>query len=263
VQAFSVAGNTVAFSKTFNVTSDAAPEMPVTGVEITDPDPVSWNTKTVSLAWDASSDAQGYRVLARNNQLQTSWVVLFEGAVSQFDRPHVKVTLPDSFDTFPSDDAFSALGFGTQVELAVQAFNGKNDGAFPSKEDFVTLSDSNCPRISVASALGSTDNTLGTEPIRAKYLMTSEGGEPLADLPLPVFTFSVGAGAVGTTLLDRKTMQIRRLRADQFEISFAVPVAASGAADSVEVNVLKVTDTSGNAPDGSLLCPSKVTFISN
>jgi hypothetical protein len=181
--------------------------------------------------------------------------------VSQFIRPQVKVTLPDAFDTFPSDDAFSAVGFGTQVQFAVQAFNGKNDGEFPSEADFAVLSDDHCARISVISQ-GSSDNTLGTEPIRAKYLMTSEGGEPLADEPTPLFTFTAGPLTTDTTLLDRKTMQIRRLRPDQFEVSFAVPVAASGTGDTVEVNVTNVTDTSGNPPDGTLLCPKKVTFTS-
>jgi hypothetical protein len=262
VQAFSVAGNVVTFSKTFNVQSDAAPEGTVSGLEIVDAEPLAWNAKIYSLAWDATPGAQSYRVMARNNQLQTSWVVLFEGPVSQFDRPHVKVTLPDSFDTFPSDDAFSAVGFSTEVQFAVQAFNGKNDGEFPPEEDFATLSDSHCPRISVTSQ-GSTDNTLGTASIRAKYLLASEGGEPLADSPTPVFTFTPGVGALDTTVIDKSTIEIRRLRADQFEVSFDVPKGNSGTGDTVEVNVTKVSDTSGNAPDGSLLCPSKLTFTSN
>jgi hypothetical protein len=58
-------------------------------------------------------------------------------------------------------------------------------------------------------------------------------------------------------------MQLRRLRADQFEVSFAVLPGESGAGDSVTVDVTGVTDTSGNAPDGTLECPETVTFVSN
>ncbi|HWA78005.1 MAG TPA: carboxypeptidase-like regulatory domain-containing protein [Polyangiaceae bacterium] len=261
VQALSTAGVAVAFNRTFSVTSGDAPA-DATAVEIMDPDPIAWNAKSFTLAFDAVTGADGYRILARNNQRQTSWLVLFEGVVSQFDRPQVRVTLPDGFDTFPSEDAFSAVGFGTSVDFAVQAFSGKNDGPFPDATQFATLSDTHCPRLNVVSQ-GSSDNTLGTEEIRAKYLLTSEGGEPLADGPVPKFTFAAGAGAADTVVLVAKTMQVRRLRADQFEVSFAVPAGVSGALDTVTADLSKVKDTSGNVPDGTPLCPKTLTFTSN
>jgi hypothetical protein len=261
VQALSAAGVAVAFNRTFIVASSDAPA-DATAVEIMDPDPIAWNAKSFTLAFDAVAGADGYRILARNDQRQTSWLVLFEGVVSQFDRPQVRVTLPDAFDTFPSEDAFSAVGFGTSVDFAVQAFSGKNDGPFPDATQFATLSDAHCPRLNVVSQ-SSSDNTLGTAEIRAKYLLSSEGGEPLADSPAPKFTFTAGASAVDTVVLVAKTMEIRRLRADQFEVSFAVPAGVSGALDTVSADVSKVRDTSGNVPDGTLLCPKTVTFTSN
>lgn len=264
VQAISLSGTSVTFNRTFSVASDEAPLDAVTGAELVDPAPVAWNAKSFNLAFDLpATPPQGYRVFARNNQLQTQWAVVFEGLVSRFGRPQVRVTLPDAFDTFPSDDAFSAVGFGTIVEFAIQPFNGKNDGAFPDDPDnFASLADTACPRISVASS-NTTDNIFGTDPIRAKYLLSSAGGEPIADDPAPVFTFATGPSSTDTTLLRRASMQLRRVRADQFEVSFAVPVGESGAGDAVTVDVSGVTDTSGNAPDGTLDCPDTVTFVSN
>lgn len=262
VQAVSSAGSSVSYTKAFSVTSGEAPTDAVTGTTIVDAEPLAWNAKSFSVGWDGIPGVDSYRVLARNSQVQQSWVVLFEGPVSQFESPRVRVTLPDVFDTFPSEDAFSATGFATSVDFAVQAFNGKNDGPFQAPADMATLSDTHCPRITVTSQ-GSTDNTAGTEPIRAKYLLTSEGGEPIADAPAPVFVFAVGLGALDTTLLDGKKPSLRRVRADQFEVSFAVPKGSSGAADEVTVDLSKVTDTSGNAPDGSLLCPVVAKLISN
>jgi hypothetical protein len=260
VVALSAAGTTVTFNKAFLVMSPDAPVDAVTNPEIVDAEPLDWKAKAFTVAFDAVADTEGYRVFARNSTNQSSWVMVFEGRVSQFGRPQVAVTLPDSFDTFPSEDVFSATGFGTTVDFAVQPFNGKNDGPMP--DEFATLEDSHCPMLVIAPP-ATTDNTAGTAELKVKYLLASADGEPLADAPAPIFAFATTTSSTDTLTINPRSMEIRRLKAGQFEVSFVVPAGTSGVGDSVTVDLRKVTDTSGNVPDGSLTCPKTFTILSS
>jgi hypothetical protein len=264
VQTQSAAGGAVAFSRSFFVTSADAPPDAVTGISLVDPDPLAWNAKSFTLAWDAAADADGnpidtYRVLARNDARRSTWVILFEGAVSRFGRPQLLVTLPDGFDTFPSEDVFSAVGFGTTVEFAVQPYSGRNDG--PISEEFATLEDKHCPYLSVIPPL-TTDNTLGTTDLTVKVVITSPNGEPLSDASTAKFTFADGASSTDPFVITG-TPEVRRVRADEFEYSFTVPKGKSGFADTMTVDLSKMKDTSNNSPDGTLTCPKTASFTLN
>lgn len=264
VQSQSASGGAVAFTKSFFVSSADAPPDAVTGLELVDADPVAWNAKSFTLSWDAARDADdnpvdNYRVLARNDARQTTWVVLFEGAVSRFERPQLLVTLPDSFDTFPSEDVFSAVGFGTSVEFAVQPYSGRNDG--PISEERATLVDEHCPSLNVTPP-ATTDNSLGTDELKVKVLISTTDGEPLADSATAKFTFAEGASSLDPFVISG-TPEVRRVRAGQFEYTFKVPKEKSGVADTMTVDLSKMTDTSGNAPDGSAGCPKTLSFTLN
>ncbi|HET9956833.1 MAG TPA: carboxypeptidase regulatory-like domain-containing protein [Polyangiaceae bacterium] len=255
VQTQSTAGVPVALSRSFLVTSAEAPPDAVTGLEIVDADPVPWSTRRFTLAWDAASDVDGnpidtYRVLARNDARQTTWTILFEGAVSRFSRPQLQVNLPESFDSFPNEDVFSAVGFGTTVEFAVQAYSGRNDG--PISEEPATFQDTHCPSLTVTPPV-TTDNSLGTEELVVKFLISSNDNEPLSDDSEPKFTFADGTLSTDPFVISGAP-RVRRVRAGQLEYSFAIPKGKTGAGDTLTLDLSKVTDTSGNGPDGSAGC---------
>lgn len=260
VVAQSLAGTSVTYNKAFSVTSPDAPTDPVTNVEIVDAEPLDWKARAFVVAFDAVAGAEGYRIFARNGTDQTSWVMVFENRVSQFGRPQVSVTLPDSFDTFPSDDVFSATGFGTKVEFAVQPYSGKNDGPMP--EQLASIQDTNCPNLLVTPPTN-TNNSEGTAAMTVKYLLASVDGEPLADEPAPRFTFATSGSSTDAAIINNRTMAIRRLRAGQFEVTFTVPAGVSGVGDTVSIDLRGVTDTTLNAPDGTLRCPNTQTILSS
>ena len=146
------------------------------------------------------------------------------------------------------------------MEFAVQPFSGKNDGPMP--DDLATLTDSRCAALVVVQPI-TTDNSLGTTELRVKYLLGTADGEPLADESLPAFAFASTATSTDMLTINPKSMEIRRVKASQFEVSFAVPAGTSGFGDSVTIDVRKVTDTSGNAPDNSITCPRTLTIPSS
>jgi len=243
VTAHSANGSSVTFSRAFVVQSADAPEDAVDSLELVDEEPFPWTQRAFRLTWQAQG-AESYRVLARNNANQSTWVTLFQGRASAFTTQRATVTLPDAFNTFPGEGVFSATGFGTEVEFAVQPFNGKNDGPFP--DEVLTIKDSVCPKLQVAQTGTATNQTEAA--IKFQFVVSSTDNEPLSEDSVAKFSFKDGAGTDAFVLKAAPKSQ-RWINRSSIEYTFEVPALKSATGDSVSINLLGVTDTSGNAPN--------------
>jgi hypothetical protein len=256
VNALSASGNLVAYSHVFVVTSADAPAHPVSGIRIVNLEPVAWDERNFTIQFDRVDDAQAYRIYARNSDRQTAWVKLFEGPVSAFQSPQVNVQLPDVFNTFPdSPNTFSAVGFKTTVDFAVQPYNGRNDGPFG--DEVATFEDVYCPSLQVQH-YGPVNNSGGTDPLDVIFVISSTDGEPLGDDIAPKFKFTVDSD-VGGYLISTSAMKVRRVLPNAFAVLFKLPAGEDATGTQVSVDLRGVTDTSGNKPDGSADCPSTWT----
>ncbi len=260
VQSQSVSGTAVSFSRSFGVESLPAPAAGVGDILVLNPAPLAWNQTTFTIGFSAVEDATAYRVLARNDLYQTTWVTVLDSVRTRFSSPQVSVELPDVFNTFPGSGKFSAVGFGTTVEFAVQPYNGRNDGPFP--DEVATLTDEVCPTVTVVQD-GSSDNTLAAVRGTFKLLVSTPNGEPLADDAIAKFKFVDGAASDAFVVGNANVGPIRRLSLSSFEYSFYVPEGKSAVGDTVNVDLSKVSDTSGNVPDGTQQCPDEASLTLN
>ncbi len=159
----------------------------VTGLTVLT-DPIDETTTSFALKWDSVAMSVGYRIFAKDNRTNVTWVEIATAvAVAS---PTVTATLSTTFDTFSGDGKATPFAFGTSVIFAVVPVNSAGKWPDPSLATAVTKFDNKAPTASFGFQDSTANNAGGTS--EKKVTLPISFSEYMDKTTLPTLTAATG-----------------------------------------------------------------------
>ncbi len=253
-----VQGDYVSGYLEFSTEFDPNPPLAVTGFDLYMGTgwTADWNDTLIDFRWNTVSNATGYRIYAKDNKLNTDFVV-----VGDFDQKDYltyqtgEVVIPAQFDLYDDDGSLQTpFSGGTVITFDIRAYNRAGEGPFTGSPK--TVADETPPSFDLY-VCGSADNYLGTTD---SVITFSLGGdlEYCQETSNPVFVFTEAGGdsayVLPATAGDWDWYS--NLRNGSGTITVPADMVAAG-----DDFTLEITDNSGNTGSYTVRLRPTIDFV--